>query len=206
MSVRLGTSIGVRRSLRAWTAAALVVAGTAQAAPITAGTPITQVPAALSDPLATLADPLPAGQWLLPIEIAGASGLQDWRFDLGFDDGVVTLLDVGGLFQSVYQATFGSDHPTLSDITSGGLALPGRLQGVAGFSWGASGDGTLAYVLFAYQPGQDGRDPGFSVDDPSAQPVPEPGAPGLLAMAVLALGMTRRRHGAPRRAGPVGHA
>lgn len=172
--------------------AAVLLAGAAQAALVTPGTPTTGVPAALSDPLATLTDPLPAGRFLLPIEVSGASGLQDWSFDLAFDDAVVVALDLGGLFQHVYQAEFSVADPTLSDITSSGLVLPGALLGVAGFSWGGGGDGTLAYLLFAYRPGREGDDPGFVIDPPAPQPVPEPALPWLLGSALLALATTRR--------------
>lgn len=181
-----------RSDVRAGVLATLLLAGAAQAALITPGTPTTGVPAALHDPLATLADPLPAGRFLLPIEVSGASGLQDWTFDLGFDDAVVAPLDVGGLFQHMYQAEFSVADPTLSDITSSGLVLPGALLGVAGFSWGVGGDGTLAYLLFEYRAGREGDDPGFVIDPPTPQPVPEPAVPWLLGSALLALAATRR--------------
>lgn len=171
----------------------LMLAGAAQAALITPGTPTAGVPASLHDPLATLTDPLPAGRFLLPIEVSGASDLQDWVFDLGFDDAVVAPLDLGGLFQHVYQAEFSITDPTLSDITSSGLVLPGALLGVAGFhSWGVGGDGTLAYLLFEYRAGREGDDPGFVIDPLGPQPVPEPAVPWLLGSALLALVATRR--------------
>lgn len=181
-----------RSGPRAWAAVALLLAGAAQAALITPGTPVTGVPAALHDPLATLTDPLPVGRFLLPIEVSAASGLQDWAFDLGFDDAVVAPLDLGGLFQHAYQAEFSAADPTLSDLTSSGLVLPGALLGVAGFSWGASGDGTLAYLLFEYRLGREGDDPGFVIDPPAPQPVPEPPLPWLLGAALMALAATRR--------------
>ncbi|MCW5612095.1 MAG: hypothetical protein KIS83_15700 [Rubrivivax sp.] len=181
-----------RSGPRAWAAVALLLAGAAQAALISPGTPVTGVPAALHDPLATLTDPLPAGRFLLPIEVSTASGLQDWAFDLGFDDAVVAPLDLGGLFQHAYQAEFSVADPTLSDLTSSGLVLPGALLGVAGFSWGASGDGTLAYLLFEYRAGREGDDPGFVIDPPAPQPVPEPPLPWLLGAALMALAATRR--------------
>src|SRR4029077_795351 len=81
-------------------------AAAGRAAVITPGTPTTTVPAALFDPLATLTSPLPANEFLLPIKIAGANGLQDWSFDLTFDGSVVAPLDLFGLYQSVYQAEF----------------------------------------------------------------------------------------------------
>ena len=183
-------------AVRACVLAALLLAGAAQAAQaalITPGTPTAGVPASLHDPLATLTDPLPAGRFLLPIEVSGASDLQDWLFDLGFDDAVVAPLDLGGLFQHVYQAEFSITDSTLSDITSSGLVLPGALLGVAGFySWGVGGDGTLAYLLFEYRAGREGDDPGFVIDPPGPQPVPEPAVPWLLGSALLALVATRR--------------
>lgn len=175
-----------------WAAAMALWTFAAQAALITPGSPTTGVPATLHDPLATLTDPLPAGRFLLPIEVSGASGLQDWAFDLGFDDAVVAPLDLGGLFQHAYQAEFSVTDPTLSDLTSSGLVLPGALLGVAGFSWGASGDGTLAYLLFEYRAGREGDDPGFVIDPPAPQPVPEPPLPWLLGAALMALAATRR--------------
>jgi hypothetical protein len=108
--------------------------------------------------------------------------LQDWSFDLSFIDGVVSPLDVGGLFQSVYQAEFNASDPTLSNFTSSGFLFPGLLQGIAGFSSGVSGDGLLAYVLFQQLgPG----DPGFSIGNAVINQVPEPGTLTLLASALV---------------------
>ena len=94
------------------------------------GTPTTTVPSSLFDPLnpPTLSSPLPANEFLLPIEITGASGLQDWSFDLNFTAGVVSPLDAGGLYQSVYQAKFNASDPTPSNITSSGLLFPDPLS------------------------------------------------------------------------------
>jgi len=181
----------LRRLVCSGVLAAAVVVPAGAAAVISAGTPTTTVPTTLADPLGSLSLGLQSGQFLLPIEITGASGLQDWNFDLTFDGAVVAPLDVGGLFQSVYQAEFSDVDPTLSDITSGGLSLPGVLQGIAGFSSGLSGDGVLAFVLFEFLPNQIGNDPGFGIGNPPVQPVPEPGTVLLLAAALLALGRTQ---------------
>ena len=164
---------------------------------ILVGTPTTTVPSSLFDPLNTLSSPLPANEFLLPIEITGAIGLQDWSFDLNFTDGVVSPVDAGGLYQSVYQAEFNAADPTLSNITSSGLLLPGSLVGIAGFSSGVSGDGLLAYVLF--QQLMPGVDPGFSISNAvTTQAAPEPGTLALLAGVLAVLGgrriLRRRRH------------
>ena len=157
---------------------------------ILVGTPTTTVPSSLFDPLNTLSSSLPANEFLLPIEITGANGLQDWSFDLNFTDGVVSPLDVGGLYQSVYQAEFNASDPTLSNITSSGLLLPGSLLGIAGFSSGVSGDGLLAYVLF--QQLMPGVDPGFSISNAvTTQAAPEPGTLALLAGVLAVLGGRR---------------
>jgi hypothetical protein len=181
-------------------AAAVFVSGAVHAAVIAPGAQTTNVPAALDDPLtpATLVDPLPAGQFLLPIEISGASSLQNWSFDLTFDETVVEPLDVGGLYFSVYQAEFSGADPTLSDITSSGLSLPGLLAGIAGFSSGVSGDGLLAFVLFEYLPDQQTRDPNFGIENPSIPQVPEPGTMLLLAAALPTLAWAKKRSAGQR--------
>jgi hypothetical protein len=161
-----------------------------QAALISPGTPTTSIPSALVDPVSSLSSPLPAGEFLLPIEITGAIGLQDWSFDLNFTDGVVSPLDVGGLFQSVYQAAFNAADPTPSNITSSGFLFPGSLQGIAGFSSGVTGDGLLAYVLFEQL--TPGVDPGFSISNAViTQAAPEPATLALLAGALVVLGGRR---------------
>jgi PEP-CTERM motif len=176
---------------------ALVFVGAVNAAVIEPGTQTTSVPAAIYDPLLTLTDPLPMGQFLLPIEITGASGLQDWSFDLTFDENVVAPLDVSGLYQSVYQAEFSAVDPTLSNITSSGLLGTGVLEGIAGFSSGVSGNGLLAFVLFEYLPDQSGNDPNFGIEtqDPPIQQVPEPGTMLLLVLALLTLARMQRVRG-----------
>ena len=161
---------------------------------ILVGTPTTSVPSSLFDPLASLSDPLPDPQFLLPIEITGAIGLQDWSFDLNFTDGVVSPVDAFGLYQSVYQAEFNNADATLpnailSDITSSGFPGAGVLAGIAGFSSGVSGDGLLAFVLF--QQLMPGVDPGFSVSNVVINQAPEPGTLALLARALVVLGGRR---------------
>ena len=115
--------------------------------------------------------------------------MQDWSFELNYTDGVVSPVDAGGLFQSVYQAEFNASDPTLSNITSSGLLLPGSLLGIAGFSSGVSGDGLLAFVLF--QQLVPGVDPGFSVSNVVINQAPEPGTLALLASALVVLGGRR---------------
>jgi hypothetical protein len=153
------------------------------------GTPTTTVPSSLIDPLSSLSSGLPANDFLLPIEITGASGLQDWSFDLNFTDGVVSPADAGGLFQSVYQAAFNAADPTPSNILSSGFLVPGSLQGIAGFSSGVSGDGLLAFVLF--QQLMPGVDPGFSLSNVVINQAPEPGTLALLASVLVVLGGRR---------------
>ena len=175
----------------------------AEATVISAGTPTTSVPSSLVDPVSSLPAPpsaLPAGEFLLPIEITGAAGLQSWSFDVLFDDTIATPFDAGGLTQSVYPAEFNGTDPTQSNITSSGVLFPGvGLEGVAGFSSGVSGDGLLAYILFAFQPGQD-QFPSFSIDNATVQQAPEPGTVVLLVGGLLLLGILRvvrrGRHGA----------
>jgi hypothetical protein len=147
------------------------------AATLSAGAPITTVPAALVDPFGSLATGLGATRFLVPIEAAAAEDLQDWTFDLLFDATRFAPVDAGGICGSVYAALFNADDPVASQITSTGLLLDGVLQGIAGFASGVSGDGVLAYVLFERVAGQ---------------PVPVPGSLALAVLALWLLGATAR--------------
>jgi len=170
------------------------VFGSVNAAVIAPGTPTTSVPSSLFDPLSSLSSALPVNQYLLPVEITGVNGLQDWSFNLLFEASVVTPADDGGLYQSVYQAEFSATDPTLSNITSSGF--PGSLDGIAGFSSGVSGNGLLAFVLFELNPGNPGaaiQDAGFRIEKATIQQAPEPATVSLLAAALLILAFARRR-------------
>ena len=177
--------------------ACVVVVPSSHAALVTPGTPTTTVPTDLIDPVSTLSSPLPLGEFLLPIEISGAIGLQDWTFNLNFDSAVANPMDSGGLYQSVYQAQFNSADTVASNISSSGFPLsPGLLAGIAGFSSGVTGDGLLAFVLFAFEPGQSENDPNFTIDEVSLQQAaPEPASTTLLAAGLVILALNRSRRG-----------
>lgn len=166
----------------------------ALAAPtISAGAALTTVPTYITLTLA-------ANQFLLPVEITDAAGLQTWQFDVTFDKTVVQEVDPGDGTSGIYGAEFASgDADSLSSILNG---LPVNDQGlvddVAGsypFLFdGVSGDGTLAYILFEYQPDQAGNDPNFGIEDATTtQSVPEPATLALLAGGLAALSGLRRR-------------
>lgn len=198
--------LSVRAVIGTLALAALAASPPAQAALIQVGTPLSVVPGALRDPLATLTAGLPADAFLLPIEITGASNLQDWSLDITFDGTVVQPLDLFGLYQWVYQAEFSAAQPdVVSDITASGVPLGDVLEGVAGFSSGLSGDGVLAYLLFQFLPGQGGNDPGFDVDDPPVNPTPEPGSLALLAAGLAAVGAAAARRRSPASIGQHVH-
>lgn len=162
-------------------AACALPAAAARASVVTAGSPLTSVPGALVDPLGALS--LTPSQFLVPVQVSSADGLDLWQFDLHFDSAVAAPTDVGGFYQSVYQADFGAG--AISQITSSGFLLDGLLDDVSGyFAPAVSGDGPLAYVLFDHLPGQDGKDPGvFAGDVPPLQAVPEPSTLNLLLLS-----------------------
>jgi hypothetical protein len=178
-----------------------VVLPSSHAALVTPGAPTTTIPADLIDPLGTLSSPLPLGEFLLPIEISGAIGLQDWSFKLKFDSAVANPADSGGLYQSVEHGVFSSTDQVASDILSSGFPLsPGSLAGIAGFSSGVTGDGLLAFILFAFEPGQNGNDPNFTIDQVTLQQsVPEPGTAVLIATAILVIASRQARRQLSRR-------
>jgi hypothetical protein len=157
----------------------------AQAITVSPGSTTTTVPGYVG---ATLGP----DQFLLPIAVTGAVGLQDWQFDLTFNPLVVQRADVGGFYQGVFGTEFNSVEPVLSSITSGGFDLGGLLDDVAGFSSGVSGNGLLAYIGFEFLRGQTGMDPGFVIGDVIApQPMPEPTSIALVALG-LGIAVTRR--------------
>jgi hypothetical protein len=182
--------------LRLWSPAvvlcAALVGAPVFAGVIFAGPLTTTVPTALFDPLTTLSSTLTAGEFLIAIETTGALNLQDWSLDLLYNASIARPVDGGGFYQSVYQAYF-DGTADLSEITSSGFDLPDLLQGIAGFSQGVSGNGTLAYVLFGYVSGQEGRDPGISVAGGPTFGVPEPSSLALAATSLAALLMARAR-------------
>lgn len=185
----MNTIPGVRRWLAAagLLAALLLTATECSAIVISAAAPTTTVPAFVPASLGP-------GQFLVPIVATGAAGLQDWSFDLHFDPLVVQQVDLGGFYYGVFAAPFDALQTDLSSITGSGFLLDGVLAGVSGFSGGVSGDGLLAYVAFAYLPGQGGEDPGVSVGGVTVtQPVPEPGSIALASLALLLLGHRQRQ-------------
>jgi hypothetical protein len=182
--------------------AAVVPAGAAHAALFAPGTPTTNVPTALVDSLGALSSGLQNGQFLLPIQVTGASGLQEWSFDLTFDENVVAPEDdQGGNTQIVFPAVFNDQDSTESSILTSGNPVAGVLQGIGGFSSDVSGDGLLAFVLFKFLEDQEEGNPNFSIEnqDPPIQRAPEPGTMLLLAVALLTLGWMQRASGARRR-------
>lgn len=160
----------------------------AMAITIAEGSPLSTVPTYVD---ATIGP----DQLLLPIEVTGAAGLQDWRFDVRFDATVVQQVDLGGFYNGVYAAEFNGTQPVLSSITSSGFLFDGLLEGVAGFSSGVTGDGLLAFIGFQFLPGQGHLDPGFEVSGITATQsvLPEPATAGLLAVGLLIVRLLRWR-------------
>jgi hypothetical protein len=171
----------------------VLCASTTHAAVITPGTPTDQVPHYL---LLTL-DP---GQFLLPVEVTGAIGLQDWGFDLTFDPNVVRVVDPGDGSSGIYGARFDADDDaTLASILAGFVFnSQGMVDDVAGsypgLFEGVTGDGILAWILFETIDGQEGQDPGFTVPTAPPPSVPEPGTLALLVPALALVAAARRRN------------
>jgi hypothetical protein len=137
----------------------------------------------------------PPNTFLVPVEISGASNLQNWQFDLLFNNTVVEVVDPLDGSSGIYGAEFAPGDPnTLSFILSGfPLNALGLVDDVAGFYPslldGVSGDGVLSYILFRFLPGQETNNPAIRVaGEPAAQPVPEPQTLALLAVALMLLG------------------
>ena len=173
-----------------------------QAGVISAGTPTTSVPTHLSDGsyLFGITVSLAPDQFLLPVEITGAAGLQSWQFDLVFDNTVVQEVDPLDGTSGIYGAEFAPGDASSLSFILGGFPLNGLglVDDVAGsypsLLTGPSGDGVLAYILFQYQFGQQAQDPGFGVENPSIVQVPAPGSLALLAAALLIGGAFVHRH------------
>jgi hypothetical protein len=217
---------GIRKALGLITLAVLAVAaplGAKADAVISVGTPITNqadVPMYLTDesypfvPFVMVS--LGADEFLLPVDITGATNLQSWQFTLLFNNTVVNEVDPGDGSVGIYGGEFTpSDLNTVSFILSGfpnNFPVPplptgpttGTVDTVAGFypslllSNGPSGDGVLAYILFEVLPNQDISGAGFSLQNAGITElqVPEPGTLALLVcMLVLFAGQVCLRRG-----------
>lgn len=189
---------------------AIAVASLAMLAPVPApamplistGTPPTSVPTYLSDGsyLFGITVTLGADQFLLPVEITGAAKLQNWQFDVTFDNTVVQEVDPFDGTAGIYGAEFTSGDANSLSFILGGFPFNalGLVDDVAGsypsLVDGPSGDGVLAYILFEFLPGQQTNDPGFGIENPiTTQSVPEPATLALLAGGLAALLGVRRR-------------
>ncbi|HEY1300607.1 MAG TPA: hypothetical protein VGF07_08920, partial [Stellaceae bacterium] len=138
--------------------------------------------------------PPPPATFLVPVDISGASGLQNWQFDLLFDNTVVEEVDPGDGSSGIYGAEFTPGDPDSQSFILSGFPFNslGLVETVAGsypsLSAGPSGDGTLAFVLFEFLAGQSGNNPNFRIENAVVEePVPEPGS---LALVVGALAIT----------------
>jgi hypothetical protein len=147
---------------------------------------------------------LPLNTFLVPVEIAGATGLQNWQFDLLFNNTVVEVVDPLDGSSGIYGAEFAPGDPNTLSFILGGFPFNafGLVDDVAGsypfLLDGVSGDGVLAYVLFRFLPGQDTNNPSIRVTDAILpQPVPEPDSLALLAVAMLLL--SRRGCSSPKK-------
>jgi hypothetical protein len=193
----------------AWLAALISTAAAADPI-ISPGAPITNnadVPTYLTDGSYLFGITVPsfdAGEFLLPIDIAGTNNLQSWQFTLSFDNAVVNEVDPGDGSAGIYGAEFTPDDPnTLSFILSGfPFNSSGTVDTIAGsypsLPSGPSSDGPLAFILFEFLPGQAGNNPNFMIQDAATQElqVPEPGTLALLVcMLVLFAGQVRLGRG-----------
>jgi len=174
-----------------------------EATVISPGAPTITVPTYLSDGSYPYAFPnlpttLASDQFLLPVDISGAAGLQSWQFDLSFDNTVVQEVDPFDGTSGIYGARFTPGDPNSLSFILGGFPFNGLglVDDVAGsypsLPNGPSGNGTLAYILFEYLPGQENNDPGFSVGNATVQQAPEPTTLALLAIGLLAFGARRK--------------
>ena len=137
---------------------------------------------------------IPPDTFLLPVQILGASSLQSWQFDLLFDKTVVEVIDQFDGSSGIYGAQFAvGDLNSISFILGGfPFNFLGLVDDVAGsypsLPAGPSGDGVLAYILFAFLNGQDNNDPGFEiVNAVISQAVPAPATIALSLGALLML-------------------
>jgi hypothetical protein len=139
--------------------------------------------------------PTPApGEFYVPVEISGAVNLQNWQFSLQFDNTVVQEVDPLDGSAGIYGAEFiPGDVTSQSFILSGfpfnGMGLVDTVAGSYPFLLnGPSGDGVLADILFEFLPGQEGKNPNFSITNAvvlAPVPAPEAGSLGLLAALAL---------------------
>ena len=143
--------------------------------------------------------PPPPGTFYVPVGISGAVNLQNWQFDLLFDNTVVEEVDPFDGSVGIYGAEFTpGDANSLAFILGGFPLNPlGLVDDVAGFYPGLlngpSGDGVLAFVLFDFLQGQENNDPKFRIENPIVQQAPEPATVSLLAAALLIFAFAHRR-------------
>jgi hypothetical protein len=168
----------------------LGLSGTASAAVISVGT--------FPDLNPSPSISIPAGTFLVPVQISGAGNLQTWQFDLLYDSTVVAVVDPLDGSSGIYGAEFTPGDPaSLSFILSGFPFFDGVVDDIAGaypfLLTGPSGNGILAYVLFQFLPDQQNNDPNFSVANESVFQVPEPSTLALLAAVSLIFALGRRR-------------
>jgi len=162
-------------------------------APFAKGEPIISVGSSVNPPPAYLPTP-PAGTFPVPVDITGATNLQNWQFDLLFDNAVVQEVDPGDGSSGIYGAELSPGDPeSMSFILSGfPFNSLGLVDTVAGeypsLLIGPSGDGSLAFILFEFLPGQDMNNPDFSIQNTVVQEgVPEPATLALLAAGLALL-------------------
>ena len=175
--------------------------GAVRATLISPGTPTTSVPSYLSDGsyLFGITVTLNPGQFLLPVEISGTANLQNWQFDLLFNNTVVEEVDPGDGTSGIYGARFTPGDPNSLSFILGGFPFNvlGLVDDVAGshpsLLNGPTGDGILAYILFQFLDGQETNNPNFAIANAAVQQVPEPATLALLAAVLLIFPFTRRR-------------
>ena len=145
---------------------------------------------------------IPADTFLVPVQIAGASNLQNWQFDLLFDNTVVEEVDPLDGSVGIYGAEFTPGDSSTQAFILGGFPFNalGLVDDVAGsypsLLVGPSGDGILAYILFRFLDGQEANDPGFAIENAvllAAVPAPASLIALVAGTSILALWTQRRR-------------
>ena len=145
---------------------------------------------------------IPADTFLVPVQISGAVNLQNWQFDLLFDNTVVEEVDPLDGSSGIYGAEFTPGDPDSVSFIFAGIAFNalGLVDDVAGSNPlllnGPSGDGVLAYILsscFNSSMDRTNNDPNFTIGDTAVQQqAPEPTTLALLAAVGLTFPCTRR--------------